>query len=100
MTFKRFSSVIEESSSQLFEEDNEAISPAVLNQMPQSERPVVQAVLQHQLERIRRMRSISSNEADQQGPSEKAFEDEAEPSVSYFHVNEVVDIEETNRNSL
>ena len=98
MTFKRFSSVIEESSSQLFEEDNEAISPAILNQMPQSERPIVQAVLQHQLERIRRMRSISSDEADQ-GPSERVFE-ETEPSVSYFHVNEVVDIEETNRNSL
>ena len=67
--------------------------------MPQSERPVVQAVLQHQLERIRRIRSISSDEADQ-GPSQRAFEEEAEPSVSYFHVNEVVDIEETNRNSL
>ena len=84
------------------DEENKAVSPAVLNQIPQSVRPGVQAVLQHQVERIRRIRSISSEGADNQGSSQsQRGVSEAEPSASYFDVNEVVvDSEETNRNSL
>ena len=75
---------------QSLEEDNEA----VLNQIPQSERPGVQAVHQHILERVRRIRSISSDGAHQ-GPSQRVSEAELRLS----HVNEVVDSEETNCNS-
>ena len=93
MNFRRYNSVIEESSSSEALEDynniNKPIS-SILHKIPQSVRPGVQAVLQNQVERIQRIHSTSSDGAT-----------EAEPSAAYFDVNEViVDSEETNRKTL
>ena len=103
--FRRYNSVIEESSSSEALEDynrDKALSldykninkpfstTSILHKIPQSVRPGVQAVLQNQVERIQRIHSISSDGAT-----------EAEPSAAYFDVNEViVDSEETNRKTL
>lgn len=93
--FRRYNSVIEESSTSEALEDynniNKLISTtSILHKIPQSVRPGVQAVLQNQVERIQRIHSISSDGAT-----------EAEPSAAYFDVNEViVDSEETNRKTL